>query len=355
MDLCLDLSLASSPSLFLGDVSRRSRDMSEKLAMLENYVQRLEDEMNKVEAFKRELPLCMLLVKEAIARLKEEKLQCLGKQDPPAAAAAAAEESTPNCGANGKGPGITMEKDKNNWMSTVQLWCAQTKSNVEGDRSVPEKPIQLMNPNKTSVGGGFMTFIADSRVPKEVSHVPSFKITPAAQLSHSNSKSGCGGGSSSELSQPQPQPPHHLLRQNQNPRKQRRCWSPELHRRFVDALQQLGGAQEATPKQIRDLMQVEGLTNDEVKSHLQKYRLHVRRFPISSNGQANNGLWMVQDQSGDKSKGSLSQSGSPQGPLTPLLLGGSVKGLSSPGRNSADAEDEQSDCWNWKGADNQSL
>lgn len=26
-------------------------------------------------------------------------------------------------------------------------------------------------------------------------------------------------------------------------RKQRRCWSPELHRRFVDALQQLGGSQ----------------------------------------------------------------------------------------------------------------
>lgn len=26
-------------------------------------------------------------------------------------------------------------------------------------------------------------------------------------------------------------------------RKTRRCWSPELHRRFVSALQQLGGAQ----------------------------------------------------------------------------------------------------------------
>jgi hypothetical protein len=26
-------------------------------------------------------------------------------------------------------------------------------------------------------------------------------------------------------------------------RKTRRCWSPELHRRFISALQQLGGAQ----------------------------------------------------------------------------------------------------------------
>jgi hypothetical protein len=31
--------------------------------------------------------------------------------------------------------------------------------------------------------------------------------------------------------------------QQQSSRKQRRCWSPELHRRFVSALQQLGGSQ----------------------------------------------------------------------------------------------------------------
>ena len=31
--------------------------------------------------------------------------------------------------------------------------------------------------------------------------------------------------------------------QQQSSRKHRRCWSPELHRQFVNALQQLGGAQ----------------------------------------------------------------------------------------------------------------
>lgn len=30
--------------------------------------------------------------------------------------------------------------------------------------------------------------------------------------------------------------------QSQNNRKARRCWSPELHRRFIHALQQLGGS-----------------------------------------------------------------------------------------------------------------
>ncbi|GAB4832921.1 hypothetical protein Ancab_006940 [Ancistrocladus abbreviatus] len=63
----------------------------------------------------------------------------------------------------------------------------------------------------------------------------------------------------------------------QSHRKARRCWSPDLHRRFVNALQKLGGSQVATPKQIREMMKVDGLTNDEVKSHLQKYRLHTRR------------------------------------------------------------------------------
>lgn len=34
-----------------------------------------------------------------------------------------------------------------------------------------------------------------------------------------------------------------LQAQQQPARKARRCWSPELHRRFVISLQQLGGAQ----------------------------------------------------------------------------------------------------------------
>lgn len=80
---------------------------------------------------------------------------------------------------------------------------------------------------------------------------------------------------------------------------------------------------------------------------MQKYRLHVRRFPVSSIEEANKlALYMIEDQ--DTSKGNLSESVSPQGPLTPILIGGSVKGLSSHGRNSVDAEDEQSDCRNWK-------
>ncbi|ONK67754.1 uncharacterized protein A4U43_C05F3430 [Asparagus officinalis] len=39
--------------------------------------------------------------------------------------------------------------------------------------------------------------------------------------------------------------------------------------RFLNALQQLGVSHVGMPKQIRELMKVDGLTNDEVKSHLQ--------------------------------------------------------------------------------------
>ncbi|KAI4314934.1 hypothetical protein L6164_027793 [Bauhinia variegata] len=320
MELSLDLSLAFVPktvSEFLGEVSR-SRDRSEKLSMLDDYVKRLEDEMRKIDAFKRELPLCMLLVNDAITRLKEETARCMEMQDQPVIEEFIPLSSKASSGENGQ---LSMGKDsceKKNWMSSVQLWSTETKTrNGQDDQSVPENPIQAHNREKE--GGA----------------IPSlFFMTPMSELNHSNSKSGSRGScGSSLLTQAQ-----HL---QQTARKQRRCWSPELHRRFVDALQQLGGAQVATPKQIRELMQVDGLTNDEVKSHLQKYRLHVKRVAPT------NGLWMAQDHCEDKSKGKLSQSGSPE---SPLLLGGSAKGFSCSGRSSMDAEDdEKSECHSWKG------
>ncbi|XP_010275320.1 PREDICTED: two-component response regulator-like APRR2 isoform X2 [Nelumbo nucifera] len=54
-------------------------------------------------------------------------------------------------------------------------------------------------------------------------------------------------------------------------------WTPELHKRFVQAVEQLG-INQAIPSRILELMKVEGLTRHNVASHLQKYRMHRRHI-----------------------------------------------------------------------------
>ena len=197
MGLSLDWSLAFVPktiSEFLSKVSR-TRGRSEKLVLLDDFIKRLEDEMKKIDAFKRELPLCMLLVNDAIMKLKEETFRCMELQDQPVTEEFLLLKG--NFGENGKFSLGKDRCDKKNWMNSAQLWSTETKPRCEeDDSSVLEKPIE---PQSEKIrGGAFVPFNGNSSVAKAVvmedkeviSEVPSLSLmTPASQiLKHNNSK-----------------------------------------------------------------------------------------------------------------------------------------------------------------------
>lgn len=62
-----------------------------------------------------------------------------------------------------------------------------------------------------------------------------------------------------------------------NRKKMKVDWTPELHRKFVQAVEKLG-VDQAIPSRILEVMKVEGLTRHNVASHLQKYRMHRRHI-----------------------------------------------------------------------------
>ncbi|RWW62496.1 hypothetical protein BHE74_00030372 [Ensete ventricosum] len=115
----------------------------------------------------------------------------------------------------------TRADEKLDWLRSVQLWNQEADAfgKVVRQRSLLLPSFHPVDARR--IGGAFHPF---ERVKHVAAPVP-------ASSSTTSGKGGVGGGGEEKEKEGQPQP-H---------RKARRCWSPELHQRFLHALKQLGG------------------------------------------------------------------------------------------------------------------
>jgi SHAQKYF class myb-like DNA-binding protein len=279
------LTLGPQVSTVTGASSIIEDDSSQKLA---TYLRNLQGERGKIEAFKRELPLCMELLDAAIESTKQRVMD-----DECSDGSKRTQDFMPlKKRWERRSEEVVLGRPA--WMGEAQLWTKHQHSSVEVDFGIDQgKGVPRLLHRQ---GGAFVPFNRDRQLASPpFSPPPAACVPDPASLSLSTTTSTVpttttaatnNGGDSEENTRVRDSSDARVSVEYaaqiraaaaQPQRKARRCWSPELHRRFVSALQQLGGSQVATPKQIRELMKVDGLTNDEVKSHLQKYRLHTRR------------------------------------------------------------------------------
>ncbi|XWS34006.1 hypothetical protein CRYUN_Cryun21dG0002400 [Craigia yunnanensis] len=274
-------------------------DYAQKMPRCHEYVEALEEERRKIQVLQRELPMCLELVTQAIEACKKEisggstttdYMQGLSEcSEQTSSDVPVLEEFIPikrssNCSEEDdeqqshkskdhdnntkeKNVAAAADKKKSDWLRSIQLWNNNQSPDppLKEDAGKSGSAVEV----KRNVGA-FQPIHREKTVEKRVQSVGKANASATSTSTTESGSRGEGANNGNTNSKKEE-------KEGQPQRKQRRSWSPELHRRFLHALQQLGGSHVATPKQIRMLMKVDGLTNDEVKSHLQKYRLHTRR------------------------------------------------------------------------------
>eukprot|EP00257_Ricinus_communis_P019819 XP_015578915.1 transcription factor HHO5-like [Ricinus communis] len=269
----LDLSLSLKPSYvpktianFLKDLSKID-NLSDRLMLLNDYLQRHQEELSKVEAFRHQFPQCMLLLLNAIETLKREIMNI--RND-------ARFEYR-------EGPLMDFFSIKRKKYENME----RTNSDIEEKKAFMGISSKLYERNhgdkKQNVTLQSWNFREGSNAISAANMFSTINNrTSSKRCDHQELAKSSDIGSMSLMFNDQP------LNIQSKPmpvpivKSCRRSWTPKLHAKFVQAIEYLGGVEVATPKQIKEAMKVEGLTNDQVKSHLQKYRLNSRRAPADS-------------------------------------------------------------------------
>ncbi|GLU10281.1 hypothetical protein SLE2022_271000 [Rubroshorea leprosula] len=234
----LELTLSLKPSYLLKPIQNVLTDLEEvknpmdKLMVLNDYIHQHEEELNFIQSFKHQIPLCGLFLVDAIKTLSEESMKIRKNME---------------SGGQPMMEFLSKGKEYGNILDTVEpcnfrKGCPLDSSTEKSNGRLVEKGSGSTFPRPESSGIGNHNLRA---------HNPIINNHQLKPLTQSISK------------------------------KKRMSWTEENHTRFLRALHQAGGIDAATPKRILEKMQVKGLTNDQVKSHLQKYRLHQRSIPAN--------------------------------------------------------------------------
>ena len=141
----------------------------------------------------------------------------------------------------------------NNWMTTAQLWSQPETKPKSIDQTTDQSPkdelasspkLGHVDAKQRNSGGAFHPFTKEQHLPELAlsTEVKRFSPTNEHTNDHGNDESIINSGKNN----------NNNINSNSNGvssttsqsnRKARRCWSPDLHRRFVQALQMLGGSQ----------------------------------------------------------------------------------------------------------------
>ncbi|XP_074382087.1 transcription factor HHO5-like [Apium graveolens] len=261
---------------------------SEKIEKLNIYAKELNAEMMKLQELGCDSPLCNLVLTEAIQKLQKEILWYTNMR----ANAVTHELMSLKSGDSKetRRPEKSSDADKKNWMSSFKLGSINVESDttkknyVSRDRSlepIREDTAMLKDPNN-----GICTNFKKRKNAFEPYQKPSNVVIDENFNINKGQHSSVGGfGFNSCNMNFSNNHVTNLTYQHslETSKKPRLSWTLDLHREFLRVVEELGGPAAATPKQIKKGMGIDSLTKNEIKSHLQKYRLMFQKKNLASN------------------------------------------------------------------------